>query len=449
MLTIQSKLLSSSFKEEALFMEIVYPRVCGVDVHKSFIVAVICISESVKPRYLKKRFSTFHNSLVQFRSWLLDNDCQNVCMESTGKYYIPVYNVLEGFISNIVVANPKWVRAVKGEKDEDKDAKWIADLFKLGIVKGSFIPSKDIRILRELTRYKFKLTNIRSSEKNRYQNALTVGNCKLDMVFTDVFGKSSSNIANLILLDKEYTEEDILSKVHKSCKVSNEDIINAVSGIDLTPVQKARIHVIQKHMDQVNENINEINKLIDIMAKPFEDDINFLCQIPGVKRDSAIVILSKIGNDMERFQTARRITSWAGLTPMNNQSAGKKKSVKISRAGVYLKPCLVEVAHAAIKDKEHPYYANKFNKISKRRGKKRAYIAIARKILIAIYHMLLTGEVWNPRDLSDTETPVEQREKYLKNNLKSDIKQLLSIGLTVDDLNNFIQQNANIYPIPQ
>ena len=449
MLTIQSKLLSSSFKEGALFMEIVYPRVCGVDVHKSFIVAVICISESVKPRYLKKRFSTFHNSLVQFRSWLLDNDCQNVCMESTGKYYIPVYNVLEGFISNIVVANPKWVRAVKGEKDDDKDAKWIADLFKLGIVKGSFIPSKDIRILRELTRYKFKLTNIRSSEKNRYQNALTVGNCKLDMVFTDVFGKSSSNIANLILSDKEYTEEDILSKVHKSCKASNEDIINAVSGIDLTPVQKARIHVIQKHMDQVNENINEINKLIDIMAKPFEDDINFLCQIPGVKRDSAIVILSEIGNDMEQFKTARRITSWAGLAPTNNQSAGKKKSVKISRAGVYLKPCLVEVAHAAIKDKEHPYYANKFNKISKRRGKKRAYIAIARKILIAIYHMLLTGEVWNPRDLSDIETPVEQREKYLKNNLKSDIKQLLSIGLTVDDLNNFIQQNANISPIPQ
>ena len=430
-------------------MEIVYPRVCGVDVHKSFIVAVICISESVKPRYLKKRFSTFHNSLVQFRSWLLDNDCQNVCMESTGKYYIPVYNVLEGFISNVVVANPKWVRAVKGEKDDDKDAKWIADLFKLGIVKGSFIPSKDIRILRELTRYKFKLTNIRSSEKNRYQNALTVGNCKLDMVFTDVFGKSSSNIANLILSDKEYTEEDILSKVHKSCKASNEDIINAVSGIDLTPVQKARIHVIQKHMDQVNENINEINKLIDIMAKPFEDKINFLCKIPGVKRDSAIVILSEIGNDMEQFKTARRITSWAGLAPTNNQSAGKKKSVKISRAGVYLKPCLVEVAHAAIKDKEHPYYANKFNKISKRRGKKRAYIAIARKILIAIYHMLLTGEVWNPRDLSDIETPVEQREKYLKNNLKSDIKQLLSIGLTVDDLNNFIQQNANISPIPQ
>ena len=430
-------------------MEIVYPRVCGVDVHKSFIVAVICISESVKALYLKKRFSTFHNSLVQFRSWLLDNDCQNVCMESTGKYYIPVYNVLEGHISNIVVANPKWVRAVKGEKDDDKDAKWIADLFKLGIVNGSFIPSKDIRILRELTRYKFKLTNIRSSEKNRYQNALTVGNCKLDMVFSDVFGKSSSSIANLILSNKEYTEGDILSKVNKKCKSSEEDILNAVSGTKLTPIQKSRIKLIQKHIDQVSENISEINKLIDVMAAPFEDDINFLCQIPGVRRDSAIIILSEIGNDMEQFKSARKITSWAGLTPTNNQSAGKKKSVKISRAGVYLKPCLVEVAHAAVKDKEHPYYANKFNKISKRRGKKRAYIAIARKILIAIYHMLLTGEAWNPKDLADIETTIEQREKFLKNNLKSDINQLLKIGFTIEDLTNFVQQNAKIIPIPQ
>lgn len=134
---------------------------------------------------------------------------------------------------------------------------------------------------------------------------------------------------------------------------------------------------------------------------------------------------------------------------MNNQSSGKKTSVKISRAGVYLKPYLVEVAHAAVKDKEHPYYANKFNKISKCRGKKRVYIDIARKILVAIYHMLRTGKIWNPRDLSNIETPVEQREKYLKNNLKSDINQLLSIGLAIGDLTNFIQQNAKIIPTIQ
>ena len=255
-------------------MEILYPRVCGIDVHKSFIVAVICISESIKPRYVKKRLSTFHNALVSFRNWLLDNDCQYVCMESTGKYYVPVYNVLEGYISNIVVANPKWVRAVKGEKDDDKDAKWIADLFKLGIVKGSFIPNKDIRILRELTRYKLKLTNIKSSEKNRFQNALTVGNCKLDMVFSDVFGKSSSNIVNLILSSNTYTDEDILSKVDRRCKATNEEILDAVSGTDLTDVQKSRIEIVQKHMNQLKDNIKEIDDLIEIMIKPYKETID-------------------------------------------------------------------------------------------------------------------------------------------------------------------------------
>ena len=410
-------------------MKIIYPRVCGIDVHKKFIVAVICISESVEPVYLKKRFSTFHNDLIRFRDWLIQNDCQNVCMESTGKYYIPVYNILESHISNIVVANPKWVRAVKGEKDDDKDAKWIADLFKLGIVKSSFIPQKDFRILRELTRYKYKLVNMRSSEKNRYQNALTSGNC-------NAVAKRLTDIT-------PYTDEDILSKVHKNCKASPDMILNSINGTDLTPVQKSRIGLVNNHIKQLSSNIQRLDKLIDLMIEPYEDYISFLCQIPGVSRNSAITILSEIGVDMNQFTSTRRLTSWAGLTPSSNQSAGKKKSVRISRAGVYLKPCLVEVAHAAVKDTNHPYYANKFNKISKRRGKKRAYIAIARKILVAAYHMLLTGEIWNPADLAEVETPVEQRIKYVKNNLKSDIKQLLDIGLTVEELTLMIQQNAN------
>lgn len=196
-------------------MEVIYQKACGVDVHKSFIVAVICDSTTIKPQYLRKRFSTFNNSLIEFRNWLLENDCQNVCMESTGKYYIPVYNALESYISNVVIANPKWVRCIKGEKDDNKDAKWIADLFKLGIVRSSFIPTKDIRVLRELTRYLYKLTNMRTSEKNRFTNALTVGNCKLDMVFSDIFGKSSSAIINTILSQNEFNSEDILKNVHR------------------------------------------------------------------------------------------------------------------------------------------------------------------------------------------------------------------------------------------
>lgn len=423
-------------------MEVIYSKACGIDVHKTFIVAVICDSTGDKPKYTKKRFSTFNKDLIQFREWLIANDCQNVCMESTGKYYIPVYNALEGYISNVVVANPKWVAVIKGEKDDNKDAKWIADLFKMGIVRSSFIPSKDFRVLRELTRYIYKLTCIRSSEKNRYQNALTVGNCKIDMAFSDIFGKSSSLILDIILNNDSFSDEDIIKCVSKKCKSSYEDIIASISGSTFSIEQKLRINIIKEHIDYLNNQINTLRDIVDELIKPYEDYINLLLTIPGIDRNSAITIISEIGTDMSQFKNHYRLASWAGLAPGCNESAGKKKSVKISRAGVYLKPCLVEVAHCAVKDKTNSYYANKFNKISKRRGKKRAYIAIARKILVAIYHMLSTGEAWNPTDLASSETSDKDRIKFTKNNFNQSLKQLLSLGLTTDDINSLVNQNA-------
>lgn len=425
-------------------MKVIYPKACGVDVHKSFIVAVICDSTGQTTKYFKKRFSTFNNSLIQFREWLKENDCQNVCMESTGKYYIPVYNALEGYISNVVVANPKWVAVIKGEKDDDKDAKWIADLFKLGIVRSSFIPEKDFRILRELTRYIYKLTCMKSSEKNRFINALTVGNCKLDMVFTDVFGKSSQDIIDIIMNNENFSDEDIIGCLRKNCKSSQEDILSSVNGITFTFEQKLRIKFIKDHIEYLTNQINNLRELVNNLVTPYESYINLLMTIPGVDRNSAITILSEIGNDMTPFSSHYRLVSWAGLAPGCNESAGKKKSVKISRAGVYLKPCLVEVAQAAVKDKTNTYYANKFEIISKRRGKKRATIAIARKILVAIYHMFSTGEVWNPKDLASNETSDKDRLKYTKNNFKQSLKQLLSLGLTEEELLEIVNQNAKI-----
>ena len=424
-------------------MEVIYKKACGIDVHKSFIVAVICDSTSIEPKYLRKRFSTFNNSLIDFRNWLLANDCQNVCMESTGKYYIPVYNALEGHISNVVVANPKWVKCIKGEKDDNKDAKWIADLFKLGIVRGSFIPNKDIRILRELTRYLYKLTNMRSSEKNRFTNALTVGNCKLDLVFSDIFGKTSSAIINTILSQNEYNDEDILKNIDKHCKSSNQDILNSISGVSWESSQKQRMNVIQEHIDYLDKSIKTVREIIDSIISPYENAINLLCSVPGVDRKSAITIISEIGTDMSQFSSHYRLASWAGLAPGCNESAGKKKSVKISRAGVDLKPALVEVAHCAVKDKNNSYYANKFNVLSKRRGKKRAYIAIARKILVAIYHMLSTGELFNPTDLSKVETSDKDKIKFTKNNFMQSTKQLISLGLTIDELQILIQSKIS------
>ena len=212
-------------------------------------------------------------------------------------------------------------------------------------------------------------------------------------------------------------------------------------------MKKLRITIVKEHIDYLINQISKLDNIIDILVKPYESYIDLLCTIPGIDRNSAISVLSEISNDMSEFKSHHRLASWAGLAPGCNESAGKKKSVKISRAGVYLKPYLVEIAHCAVKDKTNSYYAKKFEKISKRRGKKRAYIAIARKILVAIYHMFETGEVWNPVDLASVETPIEDRIRYTKNNFNQSFKQLLSLGLTSEELIDLINQNTNRLPV--
>ena len=271
-----------------------------------------------------------------------------------------------------------------------------------------------------------------------FQVRVFVPRLQLDMVFYDIFGKTSSAIIDTILSQNEYNDEDILKNIHKNCKSSNEDILNSISGISWESSQKQRMNVIQEHIDYLDKSIKTVREIIDSIIAPYESAINLLCSIPGVDRRSAITIISEIGTDMSQFSSHYRLASWAGLAPGCNESAGKKKSVKISRAGVYLKPALVEVAHSAVKDKDNPYYVNKFNVISKRRGKKRAYIAIARKILVAIYHMLSTGELFNPTDLSKVETTDKDKIKFTKNNFMQSTKQLISLGLTIDDLKTLI-----------
>ena len=423
-------------------MDVKYPICCGVDVHKTFLVAVIIKDAQPKPQYIKKRFSTFNKDLLEFKKWLIANDCLFLCMESTGKYWVPVFNVLEDKI-NVTVANPKWVRAIQGEKDDNKDAKWIADLFRLGMVRGSYIPSKEIRILREFTRYKYKLTGLRSGEMNRYHNCLTVGNLAVDHVFSDIFGKGSQAIIDYILYtcDKDFDDEYCLSLLPNKGKrkSTNEEILNAVKNSNFTTAQKTRISIVKEHLDYITNSISKLDSEIDSLVEPYNMYIDLLCGIPGMDRKSAIITISEISCDMTHFDSQRRLCSWAGLTPTNNQSAGKKKSVKISRAGVYLKPCLVQVAHAAVKDKTNPYYAKKFERIAKRRGKKRAIIAIARMILIAIYHIIKTGVLWNPSDLHTEEMPTEVKVKLAKSDLQRAIKTLISNGISIEDITGYLQ----------
>lgn len=287
---------------------------------------------------------------------------------------------------------------------------------------------------------------MRSSEKNRFQSALTTGNCKLDLVFTDVFGKSAFSIVDTILSNDSYTSEDILSKVHSRCKASDEDILNTVDGTQLNHFQKARIQIVQKHMEYLDSLLDEIQQHIDLMVANYENYIQLLCTIPGISRKSAITIIYEVGTDMSQWSSHRNLAAWAGLSPGCNQSADKKKSVKISKAGVYLKPYLVQVAHAAIKDKKCDYYATKYNKISKRRGKKRAIVTIARKILIAAYHLLKTGEVFNPTDMADVETTQKQRIKYITNNLRNVFNQLSRTGLSEEEILQLIKKESTNLP---
>jgi len=414
-------------------LKVVFPTCCGVDVHKSFLVATIIKTpaDSLQPNYQKKRFSTFNSDLNRFADWLHENVCLDVCMESTGKYWVPVFNILEKRGVRVVIANPKWVKAVKGNKDDTKDSKWIGDLFRIGLVKSSFIPIKDIRILRELTRYRYKLTSMKSSEKNRFQNAFTVCNVALDSVVSDMFGKSASAITDYLTSDEDFDAQHCVSLLQRSLKKKADDVIEAIEGYEITPEQKTRIGIIRDHLHYIDALISRVDACIDVMVQKYESYITLLRTIPGIDRSSAITIISEIGVDMAQFGSSKRLCCWAGLTPGNNESAGKKKSVRISRAGVYLKPALVQAAHAAVKDKSSPYYALKYERITKRRGKKRAIIAIARMILTAIYSMISTGEVWNPVDLYKVDMPEHLKEKQLQKAINQAIRFLEAQGLNV------------------
>lgn len=375
-------------------LKIVYQICCGIDVHKTFVVACIASTDKGVTTYKRHRFSTYTKGLIELSQWLCENNCKDVCMESTGKYWIPVFNVLEDSC-NITLAHPKYVKAIRGKKTDKKDAKWIADLFKHDLVAGSFMPPLVIRQLRDLMRYRFKLTNFMSSEKNRLQNSLTVSNIQLGNIVSDTFGKSSMNIIEKLLEDPLDTSFDLKPLIHGSMKHKLPELELAIDGY-MTPEQAEKLKVIKQHYEDLGERKADLEKIILSLAASYTEEINLILTVPSFKNIfSAIAVVSEIGVNMDVFPTAKHLCSWAGLTPTNNESAGKKKSVRISKAGCYIKPLLVQCATAVVKSEKHPEIRNRYLKLRKRRGHKRAIIAIARMLLTAIYNILKRKEAYN------------------------------------------------------
>lgn len=327
-------------------------------------------------------------------------------MESTGKYWIPVYNILESSCQ-IVLAHPKYVKAIRGKKTDKKDAKWIADIFKHDLISGSFIPPADIRQLRDLVRYRWKLTNFTTGEKNRAQNCLTVSNIKLDDVFSDVFGKAASAITTRLLESNE--PFDVTPYLTKGIKASVEDIQNAVDG-KMCAEQAEKLRIIRSHMDNLELCKMNLESLILFVVEKYLPQLNLVLTVPGIQTFSSIAVIGEIGVDMSVFPTSKHLCSWAGLTPQNNESAGKKKTTRVSRAGAYIKPLLVQCANAAIKSNKHPEIKTRYLSLKKRRGHKKAILAIARMLLTAIYNILKKSEPYNPTLYRKANLPPAHRE---------------------------------------
>lgn len=399
-------------------LKIVYKVCCGIDVHKTFVVA--CIASTNKQgitTYNSHRFSTYTKGLKELLQWLLESNCKDVCMESTGKYWIPVYNILEKDCS-IVLAHPKYVKAIRGKKTDKKDAKWIADLFKHDLVAGSFMPPADIRQLRDLMRYRYKLTCFMSSEKNRLQNCLTVSNIQLANVVSDTFGKSSMKILDRILENPLDTSFDIESLIHSSMKDKIPELELAIDGY-ITPQQAGKLKIIKKHFKDLESRKTELEKLILALAAPYQQELDLILTAPAFNNVfSAITVISEIGVSMESFPSAKHLCSWAGLAPTNNESAGKKKSVRVSKAGCYIKPLLVQCANSVVKSEKHPEIRNRYLRLRKRRGHKKAIIAIARMLLTALYNMLKKNEPYNAELYRNSDVIPANREITVEQAIK-------------------------------
>ena len=348
--------------------KIIRKNCCGLDVHKTWIYACIGIADSHdRVEYKQARFSSFTKGLNELCDWLAKYNCTDICMESTGKYWIPVFNILEKHNLWVTLSHPKYTKPQTGNKTDRKDAKWICDLYMCGMVKPSFIPPADIRQLRDLVRYRFKLTCMITGEKNRAHNCLTVSNLKLDDVFSDIFGKSSRSITEQIL---QHPGEffDVTPFVDDRCKTPIEEIQAAVDGA-ISPEQAVKLRQCLEHIDELEKHKSEIEREIFRLSDKYEVALNLIRTVPGFDKNplTAIQVLSEIGSDMSVFPTAKNLVSWAGCCPRNDKSDRKIKSTRISRAGTYFKPVLVQIANALIKSKKHPEFTNRYRRIKARR----------------------------------------------------------------------------------
>lgn len=365
-------------------MQEILDRCAGLDVHKDSIVACIMVGGG-KTMYKEIRtFGTMSDDIASLGIWLKQHAIEEVAMESTGIYWKPIFNILEADFE-LTLANARAIKNVPGKKTDVKDSEWICKLFKCGLIEKSFIPPEKIRYLRDLTRYRRSLLQDLTSAKNRLIKTLESANIKLASVFSSCYGKTAWNIIKLIVAGEDSV--DILTaKIPKNVKSSKKQIRKALTGT----LQQHHLQLLQlmvQEIEHLDHLINCVEAKIQESLEEYAQNVELLKTIPGVSDNSVATIIAEIGVNMEQFPKAKNLTSWAGMAPGNNESAGIKKSSRINPGNRYLKIILLQVALAAVKTKNTFYNAN-FNRLRIKTGAKKALVAIGRKILTSAYYIL-------------------------------------------------------------
>ena len=408
-----------SKKLDTTFIRVVHPVCCGLDVHKKKISAcLITVDEHGQEQYDIEEFGTFTNDLLNMKEWLTDNSCPIIAMESTGGYWRPVHNVLEGFME-VILVNARHIKNVPGRKTDISDSKWLAGLLRHGLLRGSFIPPKEVRQWRELTRLRRTYTESLADYKRRIHKLFETANIKIDSVVSDLFGVTGRNLISLLCDESELSLENIRVNAKGGLKSKAKELLSSVQGF-FEDHHRFQLFGMMEVIASFETKIAEITDRLDALTAGHQDLLDRLDEIPGIDKKSAQSIVSEIGVTLDEFMCMAALASWAGLCPGNNESAGKRKSGRTSVRSHPFKTILIEVAWAAVK-KKGSYYRAKYFKLKARRGPKKAIVAIAHRISKAIYNIIKHGDTF--RDLGEDYLTAQTKQRTIKN-IKQRAKQL-------------------------